>query len=76
VTALDFRGGSTTVSVELHVHPGDGVAQGPLEIRQAGDVAMTVGSRVDITCLAPAAAFPLEGTAAQDRTALEAEPLG
>jgi iron(III) transport system ATP-binding protein len=75
VTALDFRGGSTTVSVELDVHPGGRAAQGPLEIRQAGDVAMPVGSRVDITCLAPAAAYPLQGTAAQDRTALAAERL-
>jgi iron(III) transport system ATP-binding protein len=76
VTALDFRGGSTTVSVELDVHADGRAPQGPVEIRQTGDVAMPLGARVEITCLAPAAAFPVDGTAVQDRTALEAERLG
>jgi iron(III) transport system ATP-binding protein len=76
VTALDFRGGSTTVSVELDRHADGRTPQAPLEIRQPGDVTLPVGARVEITCLAPAAAFPVEGTAARDDAALEAEPLG
>jgi iron(III) transport system ATP-binding protein len=74
VAALDFRGGSTTVSVELDLH--GRTPQAPLEIRQPGDVTLAVGSRVDITCLAPAAAFPVEERAAPDSAALEVEPLG
>jgi iron(III) transport system ATP-binding protein len=74
VSALDFRGGSTTVGVELDA-PAGATPRPPLEIRQPGDVVLPVGARVDLTCLAPATAFPVEGTAARDETALAAEPL-
>jgi hypothetical protein len=72
VTALDFRGGSTFVSVDLDVHVGGQAPQPLIEIRQTGDVTMPVGCRVDITCLAPAAAFPADGTTLPEPSALEA----
>jgi iron(III) transport system ATP-binding protein len=76
VTALDFRGGSTFVSVELNARVDGRTPCAPIEIRQTGDVTVPVGCRVDITCLAPAAAFPAEGTDLPQQPALQADRLG
>ena len=76
VTALDFQGGSTSVSVHLDVHVGSAVPPTTIQVRQPGDVAVPVGTRVDVSCLAEATAFPAEGAQVALPPAVEADCRG
>jgi iron(III) transport system ATP-binding protein len=75
VTALDFQGGSTSVTVELDL--GTDVASRPtrVQVRQPGDLMVAVADRVEVTCLAAGLAFPgtpdpQDSSAAADRICL------
>ena len=58
VTALDFQGGSTSVTVRLDTGV-DVSAPTTVQVRQPGAVAVAVADRVEVSCLTAGLAFPV-----------------